>query len=344
MKREDKNLAYMLQYEHIAWYENGKVRILDRRVYPNKVEYVTCNSYHEVAQAIKDMVTQSGGPYLAAGMGMVLAANSCKNMSGTKKIAYLRDAAKVLATARPTTSEGMKIITQNCLTVAKDSILVGSDTIEAIFNHTIERMNKNYQKNDKIADYLTDFFPDKGGVLTQCFGESVVGLMLRQLKRKNKELKIFCAETRPYFQGARLTASVAKDQGADVTVITDNMPAFIMSQNKIDVFTSAADVITCDGHVINKIGTSQIAILCKYFSIPYYTTGNPDFAHKDLSNVEIEMRDPNFTLQAMGVRTAMKGVKGYYPAFDITSPDLVTKIVTSKGAFTPEKVNSFFDY
>ena len=101
-------------------------------------------------------------------------------------------------------------------------------------------------------------------------------------------------------------------------LITDNMPAFTIQKEKIDVFTSAADVICGDGHIVNKVGTFQIAIVANYLGIPYFATGAPDKGHPTIDTVQIEMRDPEFTLQAMGVRTAMAGVKGYYPAFDIT--------------------------
>lgn len=94
-----------------------------------------------------------------------------------------------------------------------------------------------------MAEYLLDMLPQNAKVLTQCFGETIVGQTLRAARERGNELKIFCAETRPYFQGARLTASVAKDMGFDTTVITDNMPAFTIQKEKIDVFTSAADVI-----------------------------------------------------------------------------------------------------
>ena len=93
MIRADENLAFMLQYENVAWYEDGKVRILDRRIYPAKVEFVTCLKHEEVAQAIADMVTQSAGPYLAAGMGMALAAYECRNKTGEEAEQYLEKAA-----------------------------------------------------------------------------------------------------------------------------------------------------------------------------------------------------------------------------------------------------------
>jgi len=169
-----------------------------------------------------------------------------------------------------------------------------------------------------------------------------VGMMLRGSRELGKDLKVICMETRPYFQGARLTASVAQEMGFDTTVISDNMAAFAMSKGMIDVFTSAADVICCDGTIVNKVGTFQLALLCKHFGIPYFATGAPDRKHPDASSVTIEMRDPDQVLEAMGVRTAREGVKGWYPAFDFTPPTLVDGIVTDKGVFSPFDIKNYF--
>ena len=110
----------------------------------------------------------------------------------------------------------------------------------------------------------------------------------------------------------------------------------------IDVFTSAADAICMDGHVVNKVGTYQIAIVAKHLGIPYFVTGAPDIGHQSRKDVVIEMRDPDFVLEAMGVRTAADGVKGYYPAFDITPPELVSGVVTDRGVFTPYTLPQYF--
>ena len=342
MIREDKDLAFMLQYENVAWYENGQVRILDRRIYPREVKFVVCNHHKEVAKAITDMVTQSAGPYAAAGMGMALAAYESRNMGSQDMWKYLNEAAYALSTARPTTTKRMKLIVEGCLEAARDAMNKGELVDRAIFNHTLETINNRYIKIGKVAEYLVDMFPQKGTIMTQCFGETIVGLMLRESKNRNKDIKVICPETRPYFQGARLTASVAQDQGFDVTVITDNMPAYVMQNKKVDLFTSAADAICLDGHIVNKIGTFQIAIVAKYMGIPYFVTGIPDKGHDKVSTVTIEERDPDFVLQAMGVKTAMDGVKGFYPSFDITPPHLVSGVVTNKGIFSAYDLNRYY--
>ncbi|BDR80527.1 S-methyl-5-thioribose-1-phosphate isomerase [Clostridium tetani] len=342
MERSDKDLAFMLRYENVAWYDGGKVKILDRRIYPTEVKFVTCNTHEEVAKAITDMVTQSAGPYTAAGMGMALAAYECRRLSYKEQIEYLENAAYKLANARPTTANRMTLVVNGCLEAAKVAMKNGEKVDQVIFEHTVKSMNNRYSRIGEVAKYLVDMFPQKGNIMTQCFGETIVGMMLKEAKNRNKNIKLFCPETRPYLQGARLTASVAYDQGFDVTVITDNMPAFTMKNKNIDVFTSAADSICLDGHIVNKVGTLQIAIVAKYFEVPYFVTGIPDRDHKSIYQVEIEERDPKQVLEFRGIKNTMEGVKGYYPSFDITPPHLVSGVVTDKGIFSPYDLDRYF--
>ncbi len=343
MNREDDKLAFMLRYENVAWYEKGQVRILDRRIYPTKLEFVICNTHQEVAQAIADMVTQSAGPYTAASMGMALAAYECKNLSKSEQITYLKEAAYRLSHARPTTVNRMELIVSGCLKKAETALEHGKSVDEAIFIHTIESMNRRYAKIGEVAKHLVNMFPNNGSIMTQCFGETIVGMMLKEVKQRGMNIKLYTPETRPYLQGARLTSSVAKDMDIDVTVITDNMPACTMQTKKIDLFTSAADSITMDGHVVNKVGTMQIAIVAKYFGIPYFVTGIPDEVHKSIDGVKIEERNPDEVLECRGIRNTLDGVKGYYPAFDITPPHLVSGVVTDKGIMSPYDLARYYN-
>ncbi|MFT5874526.1 MAG: methylthioribose-1-phosphate isomerase [Clostridium sp.] len=343
MERQDDGLAFMLKYENVAWYEDGKVRILDRRIYPIEVCFVTCTSHKEVAKAIADMVTQSAGPYTAAGMGMALAAYECRNLPASEQITYLKNAAYTLANARPTTANRMTLIVNGCLEVGLIAMDDGKKVDIAIFEHTVNSINNRYSRMGIVAKNLVDMFPRNGNIMTQCFGETIVGMMLKEAKNRNNNIKLFCPETRPYLQGARLTASVAYDQGFDVTVITDNMPAFTMKTKNIDVFTSAADSICLDGHIVNKVGTLQIAIVAKYFEVPYFVTGIPDRDYETISQVKIEERDPNQVLECRGIKNTMDGVKGYYPSFDITPPSLVAGVVTDKGILSPYDLHRYFE-
>lgn len=339
MQRIDYDLGFMLKFENIAWYERPFVKILDRRIYPNKVNFVICRDYKEVAKAIKDMVTQSAGPYTAASMGMALAAYECRKLKKEDKIEYLIKASEVISNARPTTRIRMKEITDGCVELAKNNIS-NNDLDNVLFEYSLKLMENRYKKIEDVAKHFINVIPSKGSILTQCYGETIVGMMLREIKKHNKDIKIFCAETRPFLQGARFTASVAIDMGFDTTVITDNMVGDLMSKDKVDIFTSAADTITRDGYVVNKVGTLQYAICAKYFKVPYFVTGIVDKI-ESIKDVEIEYRDPFESISYKGVRNTKEGVKGYYPAFDITSPDLISGIVTDHGIFSPYDLKSY---
>lgn len=338
--RADHDLAFLLQFENVAWYEDGAVRILDRRVYPMETRFVTCHTHQEVAQAIADMVTQSAGPYYAAAHGMALAAFECRDRRDP--LPFLEQAAYTLSHARPTTATRMAAITGAALQQAKLALANGQDLVEALREYAITMMEIRYRNIEKCAVALADRLPDDATVMTQCFAETVVGLLLREAAAQGKTVQLICPETRPFLQGARLTASVAVQQGCRATVITDNMPGMILSRQKVDLFTSAADAICMDGTIINKVGTFQIALCAKHFGVPYYVTGSPDRSKPNADSIQIEYRDGSAVLEHHGICVTAPGVQGLYPAFDVTPPELVTGIVTDRGVFAPGELSAYF--
>lgn len=342
MKRADENMPYLLQYEHVAWYENGKVKILDRRIYPTKIEFVECVTHEEVAQAIADMVTQSAGPYTAAGMGMALAAYEIQDKNHVEQVRFLEKAAHTIGYARPTTANRMTQITNNCFEVGKQALAKNESAVDAIFQTTIDSLNRRYTIMDKVGRTLLKKIPKNGTILTQCFGETIVGTLLRAAKEEGNQLMVYCAETRPYLQGARLTSSCAADLGFETTVITDNMVAYVMENKGIDVFTSAADTIARDGHIANKIGTNQIAILAQHYGVPYFVTGIPDSDKFSRKDIIIEERDPKQVLEYRGIPNTLETVKGIYPSFDITPPIRISGVVTDKGVYSPYDLEEYF--
>lgn len=343
MVRMDNDMPFLLQYENVAWYDNGKVRILDRRVYPTEVRFVDCFTYQEVVKAIADMVTQSAGPYTAVGMGMALAVWQVRGKSESEQNAFLQQAAYDLAHARPTTANRYGQITYRCAELAAKALAEGKDPIEAIVESTVESLNRRYSTMQIVGDQLAALIPQGGTILTQCFGETIIGTVMRAARKQNKDFKVFCAETRPYLQGARLTSSCFAQMGFDTTVITDNMVAYSMEREHIDVFTSAADSIARDGHIANKIGTFQIAILAKYFGIPYYVTGVPDKDKHTKDDIVIEMRDPSQVLSYRDIPNTVEGVKAIYPSFDVVPPHLISGVVTDKGVYVPYTLDHYFD-
>ena len=161
MVRMDENMPFLLQYENVAWYENGKVRILDRRIFP-EIRFVECTDYHEVAQAITDMVTQSAGPYTAVGMGMALAAYQVKGKSEAEQMAFLEQASYDLAHSRPTTANRYGQITNRCVEVARQALAEGKDPINAIVENTVESMNRRYSTMQIVGDHLATLIPNNG--------------------------------------------------------------------------------------------------------------------------------------------------------------------------------------
>lgn len=333
--KADNGLPFLQQIKNVARYEDGKIIILDRRVYPAKIEFVVCEDYNGVAEAIANMVTQSLGPWTASAYGMVNAARKAKSMKKSDAEKELRQAAFVLSHARPTTSQGMEQSINRILNFALSSLEKSEDLESAVLDYVERTLEERYIEDRVICTNMVDLLPDDVTILTQCYAETLIGFVLLVSLEKGKKISLICAETRPYFQGARLTASVAADLGIPVTVISDNMPAFVISQGKVDAFISAADVVTLDGYVVNKVGTFQIALAAHYHKVPFYVTRNPSIKNPTIDTVEIEERDPKELLYIRGEKIVKDEVKGYYPAFDITPPHLVSAVVTSQGVFSP---------
>ena len=341
MRPADHDLAFLLQFQNIAWYENGSVRILDRRVYPAQEQFVTCHTHGEVAKAITDMITQSYGPFHAAAMGMTLAAYECRDRSAAEQKAFLKTAADVIANARPTTARKMRVWTDDCERDAYAAIDAGENACEAIRRGALAAFSRRYDRFDREARYFLEKIPKDPTIMTQCYGDADLGMLLRALNERGDRAKFFTPETRPYLQGARLTASVISDMGFPVSLITDNMPGYVLGQKKVDLFTTSADVITLNGYVVNKVGTFQIALCARYFGVPYYVAGFPDRTHPDLSSVQIEERNGDEVRHAMGVCTCKPAVKGYYPAFDVTPPELITGVATDIGVLKPTELSDY---
>ncbi len=257
------------------------------------------------------MVTQSAGPYTAVGMGMALAAHQCRDMDCAGQYSFLKQAAHDLAHARPTTANRYGIITSRCAEVGIQALEAGKDAVQAIFISTVEALNRRYTVMQLVGDALAELIPQNGTILTQCFGETIVGTVMRAALRQGKAFRVFCAETRPYLQGARLTAGCFAEMGFDTTVITDTMAAYVMERAGVDLFTSAADTIARGGHMANKIGTFQLAILSKHFGIPYFVTGIPDGDKPSAKDIVIELRDPAQVLSCGGISHAAPGARPF---------------------------------
>ena len=306
-----------------------EVRILDRRVFPFEHIYVDCHSVEEVARAIEEMVTQSGGPFYAASAGMVLAAR-CADPDAP--LPGLRAAAARLIATRPTNNQVAHGVREM---LAQAEALAGrpdfAQAMEAEMRALWER-HRNHSR--QLGENAASLVADGEAILTHCWAEATIIQTMAAILRSGKRVSVLCTETRPYLQGSRLTAHSLAEMGVDVTVITDSMAAWAMAQGRASRLMTAADRVTMSGHIINKIGTLQLAIAAQAYAIPYIAMVKaPDRDAPDPSAVPVEDRDPDESLHCLGLRTATPLARGWYPAFDVTPPHLVSAVVTSRGVF-----------
>ena len=339
---EEPNLPFMFKRENIVRYENGDVFILDRRIYPFETSFVHCKTYEDTAKAIEDMVTQSGGPGTAAGYGMVQAAHHNKKLSGKELSTALDKAAKRLIITRPTNNH-TKLVVNHMFEIANEAISSGKD----VESELLQEMDKMFEERQKfglaLGEAAASVINDGDTILNHCWAESGIIYTLYVALKQGKKIKAYCSETRPYLQGARLTADAIADLGIPTTVITDGMSAFLMSQGKINTFFAGADRVTMDGHVINKVGTLTHAICAHNFNVPFFAfCFGPDQEAPTPESVIIEERDPEEVLHCLGHRTATPKAKGYYPAFDITPPKFVSGIVTDRGIYSPYTLENYY--
>ena len=311
------------------------VVLLNRAKYPHEIEYVTCRTVEDVARAIEGMIVQGGPPLAyAAGLGLALAEPTERG--------YRAAADRLLAT-RPTADDLHHIIPA-ARERALAALAAGEDPKQAVLTYVNREIERGNRVSRLCGEYAAELLEDGDRVLTHCIAGAALCWMLWTAKQQGKTIHLIATETRPYLQGARLTAQCAVELGVEVTVITDGMPAHLMSQGMIDKFICAADRITMDGHITNKVGTFQIAIAAHYHGIPFYVLGydGPDPDTESADGIEIEWRDGEEVLHCAGQRTAVAGAKALYPAFDITPPHLISAIVTDRGVFPPTLIRQYW--
>ncbi|NOZ70547.1 MAG: S-methyl-5-thioribose-1-phosphate isomerase [Chloroflexi bacterium] len=337
MKAIPPNPAILADRFKTLHYDAGEdaVILLNRARYPHQIEYVTCRSVEDVARAIEDMIVQGGPPLAyAAGLGLALATPTAE--------AYRKAATRLLAT-RPTADDLHHIIPA-ALKAALQALDTGKDPKSAILDYVNGEIERGNRVSRACGQYAADLLVDGDRVLTHCIAGAALCWMLWIAKHQGKTIHLIPTETRPYLQGARLTAQCAVELGIEATLITDGMPAHLMSQGMIDKFICAADRITLDGHITNKVGTLQIAIAANYYGIPFYVLGydGPDPDTESADGIEIEWRDGREVLFCGDRRTAVEGVSALYPAFDITPPHLISGIITDRGVFPSHLISTYF--
>jgi methylthioribose-1-phosphate isomerase len=299
--------------EPLRW-KGDALELLDQRLLPDQVSYVRCKSGAEVAAAIKDMVVR-GAPAIgcAAAFGVVLSKGNAESYAA-------------LAKSRPTAVNLFWALER--MKKAKDLRLEA----EAIFTEDIAA-------NRAMGKLGAELIEAGARVLTHCNTGALAtaghGTALGVIRSaKDKGISVIACETRPYLQGARLTAWECMQEGIPCTLITDSMAGHLMSRGEVDVAIVGADRIAANGDVANKIGTYVHAVLARRHGIPFYvaaplSTFDPKIP--DGSHIEIEERPADEVTGYRGMRWAPEGIKVRNPAFDVTPAELISGIVCEKG-------------
>jgi methylthioribose-1-phosphate isomerase len=286
--------------------KGNTIYILDETQLPQKLTYIKAKNYLEACSAIKQMKTRAVGQVLLVMYTFILSNRQHKNLA--------KVAAAINAT-RPTLS--FKFLTDMVLGMEKS----GAPLEKSILGFLEMLKGKRIQQAQETAKLLKD----KDVILTHCNLSGLMPLVAQFAKEQDKAISFYVTETRPYLQGSRLTAWEIMRAGFDVTIITDNMVAYLLSLGKVTKVIVGADHLTRNGDIANKIGTYQIAVVAKYFKIPFFVICPPASKLKSGKEIQIEIRPSDELKIYQGLRLAPKEVKAYYPAFDVTPSKLISK-------------------
>ena len=322
----------------VSW-KNNSVVMIDQTKLPNKLVYVSYKDYRGVANAIKNLVVR-GAPAIGitAALGLALAATHSKAKSISELMADLSTAFRVLQSTRPTAfnlvwalkrvmekTDGKKSVEEIKKTVLDEALKMAEEDIET--NKQIGRNGvKLFEDGDVIMTHC-----NAGSLATAAYGTALG--VIRAAKENGKHVSVVATETRPVMQGSRLTAFELQHDGIDVSLIPDTAVGYTISRGIIKRVIVGADRILHTGHVFNKIGTYQVALIANMHKVPFYVAA-PFSTFDFKSNPEdviIEERSMDEVTKIGKKRIAPKGVRVFNPAFDMTPPELITGIITEKG-------------
>lgn len=322
----------LMDLEDNVFLEGDALVVIDRRRLPGEIVRLRCTDHEAVARAIEEMAVQGAGDIaITAGFGLYLAARAAERSGASRRHEMLRKAAERLIATRPTGFHLAALVDKLLRRIGEaGEAAPASEVVLASLRRALEAQRRISEDTGRHAETLLD---SGDCILTHCFAGPALLYMLRFARGKGKDVRVICTETRPYLQGARLTAWSVSELGVDTTLITDNMAAHCMSRGMVSKVFAAADRVAMDGTVANKVGTLQLAICADYFRIPFYILayGGPDARTLRGEDIPIEERDPREVLEFRGTPISGPAVRGYYPAFDLTPARLVAGVVTAKG-------------
>jgi methylthioribose-1-phosphate isomerase len=327
--------------ETLRW-RDGRLELIDQRLLPHRFEYASCASAAEVAEAIRSMVVR-GAPAIgcAAAFGVALEAKRQAHRARGQFDAAMETAFQALAASRPTAVNLFWALDRMRAVLATETRGDLKSAAARLEEAALALFDADIEINRAIGRAGAALVPDGARVLTHCntgalatAGHGTALGVVRSARDAGKRISVIASETRPYLQGARLTAWELMRERIPVTLITDSTAGHLMSRGKVDVVIVGADRIAANGDVANKIGTYTIAVLAERHRVPFYVAAplsSIDVSVPDGASIPIEERGAAEVTGYAGVHWAPEGVTVANPAFDITPAALVSALFTERG-------------
>ncbi len=325
-------------------FKDNKIFMIDQRKLPLIEEYFVCDNYRDVIFAIKSMVIR-GAPAIGVAAALGIALFSLQADDKDELIANYEKICSEFAASRPTAVnlfwaiERMKKVFYK---VKEESLYEIQDKI---FSEALKIFTEDIETNKKIGTHGNTVIPHNANVLTHCNAGALATAgygtalgVIRAAHDAGKNIHVFVDETRPFLQGARLTAWELMKENIPSTLICDNMSGFLMQKNKVDVIVVGADRIASNGDTANKIGTYALSVLAKANNVPFYIAAPMstfDFSIETGDDIPIEERDKKEITHIFTSQIAPDNINVFNPAFDVTPSRNITGFITEKGVLTP---------
>ena len=342
--------------ETLRWAEDH-LEMIDQRILPADFQYISYNSALSVADGIRSLVVR-GAPAIgcAAAYGVALEALNFRDALIEEFLKGMEHAFKILLQSRPTAINLFWAIDRMRSKMNENINLTPKEIANTLLTEAHEILNEDIEINQTMGSFGAALLEDGACVLTHCnagalatAGHGTALGVIRSAVKAGKNISVIADETRPFLQGARLTAWEMVQEGIPVSLISDNMSGHLMSHGEVDAIVVGTDRVASNGDVANKIGTYMVAVLAKRHNIPFYVAcplSTIDLSIASGSEIPIEERPIEEVTGYRDFQWAAKGISVRNPAFDVTPADLVTAIITEKGVvFGPnsEKIKHLFD-
>ena len=339
---DEYNLSKQKQsVETLRWRE-GRLEMIDQRVLPMHFEYLAYTNAKEVAEGIRSMVVR-GAPAIgcAAAYGVALEALASQHQTTDAFKQTMEKGFELLAQSRPTAVNLFWALQRMRACWEKSSSAPIPQIAAILLEEAHEVSKEDVRINRAMGAFGATLLSDGARVLTHCnagalatAGHGTALGVFRSAVESGKKISVIADETRPFLQGARLTAWEMVQENIPVTLITDNMSGHLMKHGEIDAVVVGTDRVAANGDVANKIGTYMVAVLAKRHGIPFYVAcplSTIDLSIAEGKDIPIEERSRDEVLGFRDYRWAPEGVSVRNPAFDVTPAELVTALITEKG-------------